>query len=306
MKAVPIGSFTACHGGRQSRAGTARRAALRVGWSCILALSCCQAAADSGPDGQAAGAIGAGQAIPLANEFSISVQPQLYPTRADEARYADALEQAFDAGHRWLDVPQFTLLVDRNPHVQAMLIFWGGAGYPWRLLGASPVSTGLPGRFEHFATPLGLFEHDPVHLDFRAEGTRNAQGIRGYGAKGSRVFDFGWVRAPKGWGNRAISTLRLQMHATDPDFLEPRLGTAQSKGCIRISASLNRFIDLYGLIDQAYEQAAALQHRLFWVLREDRVTGPWSGRYLVVIDSQATERPAWSPAPAVTLPRTPH
>ena len=64
----------------------------------------------------------------------------------------------------------------------------------------------------------------------------------GRGRKGTRVYDFGWVPAAKGWGNGAMSVMRLQMHATDPDQLERRLGTAQSKGCIRIPASLNEFI----------------------------------------------------------------
>lgn len=235
--------------------------------------------------------------IPLALAFAQKVEPRLYPTLTVTATYATALQQTLDRDHRQLDLPQFVLVVDRNPHVQAVLAFWGGAGYSWRLLGASPVSTGLPGRYEHFATPLGVFDHVPTNPDFRAEGTRNALGIRGYGVRGSRVFDFGWVQAPKGWGNHAVSNMRLQMHATDSDVLEPRLGTAQSKGCIRISASLNGFIDLYGLIDKAYELEAEQKGRPSWVLRKDRVSGPWAGRYLVVVDSLSTARPIWSPVP---------
>jgi hypothetical protein len=50
--------------------------------------------------------------------------------------------------------------------------------------------------------------------------------------------------------------MRLQMHATDPDFLEKRLGERASNGCRRISATLNRFIDRYGLIDADYGQVA--------------------------------------------------
>lgn len=48
--------------------------------------------------------------------------------------------------------------------------------------------------------------------------------------------------------------MRLQMHATDPDLLERRLGSAQSKGCIRIPASLNRLIDCYGVLDAEYKR----------------------------------------------------
>ena len=60
----------------------------------------------------------------------------------------------------------------------------------------------------------------PVLVD-RAEGTRNALGIRGYGERGMRVYDFGWVMGDRGWGTGGRSAMRLQMHATDPS-----LGTA--------------------------------------------------------------------------------
>jgi len=55
----------------------------------------------------------------------------------------------------------------------------GSSEVAWRLVGAAPVSTGLPGRFEHFTTPLGVFEHSLANPDFRAEGTKNQFGIRG-------------------------------------------------------------------------------------------------------------------------------
>jgi hypothetical protein len=111
-----------------------------------------------------------------------------------------------------------------------------------------------------------------------------------------RIYDFGWVRAPKGWGDHAEKVMRLQMHATDPDLLERRLASAQSKGCIRIPASLNTFIDHYGILDANYELAAASGRR-FFVLSPDREPTPWSGRYLVVVDSNRQTRPRWSPAP---------
>jgi hypothetical protein len=90
--------------------------------------------------------------------------------------------------------------------------------------------------------------------------------------------------------------MRLQVHATDPARLEPRLGQPESKGCIRIPATLNRFIDRYGLLDADYNSALA-EGRRFWVLRPERVPTPWSGRWLVVVDSLRVARPEWSPAP---------
>lgn len=76
-----------------------------------------------------------------------------------------------------------------------------------------------------------------------------------------------------------------------PDTFEP-----QSKSCIRIPASLNDFIDRYGILDADYERALAEGKKL-WVLHKERTPTPWSGRYLVIVDSGRTERPAWSPAP---------
>ena len=49
--------------------------------------------------------------------------------------------------------------------------------------------------------------------------------------------------------------MRLQMHATDRDRLEPRLGRRESKGCIRIPASLSVWFDRYGVLDAAYDDA---------------------------------------------------
>jgi hypothetical protein len=166
----------------------------------------------------------------------------------------------------------------------------------FRFIGASPASTGQPGRFEHFETPLGVFPHTLDNPDFRAEGTRNEFGILGYGPKGMRVYDFGWVNAPKGWGDGRQSVLRLQLHSTDPELLEPRLGSVQSKGCIRISARLNRFIDRYGILDAAYERAMA-RGETFWVLPSGREPTSWPGEFLVVVDTQRDRRPPWSSRP---------
>jgi hypothetical protein len=193
---------------------------------------------------------------------------------------------------------QYLLVVDRDPEVQAIFLYWRSAQGEYKWVGASPVSTGRPGSYEHFETPMGVFDHSTSNLDFRAEGTRNSEGIRGYGAKGMRIYDFGWQNVPKGWGDGALSQMRLQMHATDPDLLERRLGSVQSKGCIRIPASLNRFLDHYGVLDADYEQALR-EGRSLWMLDPQRKPVADPGRYLIVVDSQRTERPEWSPAPVL-------
>lgn len=160
-------------------------------------------------------------------------------------------------------------MVDRDLWVQAFLLLWRSASGAYVLVGASPVSTGQPGSFDHFQTLLGVFEHTVANPDYRALGTPYRAGIRGNGVKGMRIFDFGWQRAPKGWGDGAVSQIRLQMHATDPDLLEPRLRTAQSKGCIRIPATLNRFLDRFGVLDAAYEESAQDGGKL-WVVDSQR------------------------------------
>jgi hypothetical protein len=80
------------------------------------------------------------------------------------------------------------------------------------------------------------------------------------------------------------------MHATDPDLLEKKLGTPQSKGCIRIPATLNTFIDHYGILDGAYEKAMT-EGMTFWVLSKTREATPWSGRFLVVVDTGRRKGP---------------
>jgi hypothetical protein len=240
----------------------------------------------------------------LAQAYVARVDRRLEVPADEVVRYAQLAEEALARAYIRLEQAQYLAVVDRDPAVQALLLFWRSAGGRYELVGASPVSTGSPGSFDHFATPQGVFAHGPWNPDFRAEGTFNSNGIRGYGLKGMRVYDFGWQRAPKGWGDGAVMEMRLQMHATDPDALEPRLGSAQSKGCVRIPGSLNRLLDHFGVLDAEYERAAREGHPQ-WVLDPARDPGVDSGRYLVVVDSAREERPPWSPAPVLHHRRPP-
>ena len=237
-----------------------------------------------------------------ASRFSAVVDHRLDVPQVDQQRYVLWAEQALaQAGLQSLS-PQAFLVVDRSPQVQAALVMVRTDIGAWQLLGATAVSTGKPGRYEHFITPLGVFAHSLDNPDYRAEGTLNKNGIRGYGVRGRRVFDFGWQDAQRTWGNGGISPMRLQMHATDPRVLEPNLGRVASEGCIRIPASLNLFLDTHGVLDADYEaaaSAAATTGKKLWILKPQRQTVPWPGRYMVIVDSQATERPVWSPLPAV-------
>lgn len=236
---------------------------------------------------------GALAAAPLAREFAREVRLRLAVPKAVGEEYGARLAQALARAGLLPAKAQYYVLVDRNPSVQAVFVYWHGLDGSWQLVGASPASTGRPGEFEHFVTPLGVFPHSLSHPDFRAEGTRNDNGVLGYGAAGMRVFDFGWVDARRGWDGGGIRPMRLQMHATDPDFLEPLLGMAHSKGCIRIPASLDVFVDRHGLLDGDYEAAAAAGVELP-VLRGDRVATLFPGRFLVVVDSERDARPPWA------------
>jgi hypothetical protein len=239
-----------------------------------------------------------GSSSEMALLYRAQVEKILEMPASEIQRYAMLAEDRLFKMGISLAQQQYLLVVDRDPEVQAIFLYWRSAQGEYQWVGASPVSTGRPGSYEHFETPTGVFDHNINNLDFRAEGTRNSEGIRGYGAKGMRIYDFGWQSVPKGWGNGAMSQMRLQMHSTDPELLERRLGSVQSKGCIRIPASLNLLLDHYGVLDADYEQALR-EGRNLWMLDPQRQQVVDPGRYLIVVDSQRTQRPEWSPAPVL-------
>lgn len=232
--------------------------------------------------------------VRLADAFTQEVDRRIELPLPELSVYDALLSRALaDAGIARL-TPQPVLLVDRNPKSQVLLLLWTGEDGGSRILGVVPVSTGIPGGYEHFTTPLGVFRHLPGNPDFRAEGTRNENGILGYGPRGARVYDFGWQVAQRTWDAGAASLMRLQLHATDPDLLEPHLGRPRSKGCIRIPLSFNRFLDRYGVLDADYHEARALGMR-FWLWDSMPVPLVTPGRYLVVVDSARDLPPPWMP-----------
>nr|WP_233835069.1 L,D-transpeptidase [Paraburkholderia sp. ZP32-5] len=253
------------------------------------------ARAVAAPD--AAGVVDPRRAFVLRDVFAQDVNRRLKVPAAEQRAYADRLEAALDAHVLGNVSGEYVVLVDRNANVQALFIYFRAApADAWQMIGASPVSTGRPGEYDHFITPLGVFEHTPDNMDFRSEGTENENHIRGYGRRDMRIFDLGWAQGERGWGKGGMSQMRLQIHATDPTRLEPLLGIRHSKGCVRIPASLNAFLDHYGILDAEYAQLVDSGKSL-WVLKSDRQIMPWAGRFIVVVDSQRKGRPGWSPAP---------
>ncbi|WP_322041310.1 hypothetical protein [Burkholderia diffusa] len=237
------------------------------------------------------------RAIDMRKRFTQEVTRRLNVPASEQRAYGDRLQNALADADLGDLAGEYVALVDRAPNVQALFIYFRATpSNAWLMIGASPVGTGWPGKYDHFLTPLGVFHHSPDNMDFRAEGTTNDNGIRGYGKRDMRIYDFGWVDGERGWGKGGKSPMRFQMHATDPDRLEPLLGIRHSKGCVRIPASLNTFLDTHGILDDDY-QARVEAGKSLWVLRRDRDITPIAGRYLAVIDSARKTRPAWSPAP---------
>lgn len=199
-----------------------------------------------------------------------------------------------------LDRPQLVVVVDRNPKIQQMRILLARSEGAWMDLGGTKVSTGQTGRRDYYITPIGVFLHTDAILDWRAEGTFNENHIRGLGVKGMRVWDFGWQNATKGWGTGETGDIRLLLHATDPEYLERRIGHPASKGCVRIPAAMNRFLDRHGVLDADYERTAKSDVRYAALLLPDRRPTPLAGEALVIVDSSET-----LPATAQTGP-APH
>ena len=220
--------------------------------------------------------------VPRATLFT----PQRRAQWVAMAREQVALATGADGGLR-IDRPQLVVIVDRNEAVEELAVLLVRPGdAAWEVLGGVKVSTGQPGRFDHYITPTGVFLHTADILDYRAEGTFNENGIRGLGVKGMRVWDFGWQWATKGWrpdGERG--QIRLEMHATDPDVLAQRIGRAASQGCIRIPDAMNRFLDRHGVLDVDYEHAALDDIRYRALLLADRHPTPLAGDAMVVVDS---------------------
>jgi hypothetical protein len=267
-----------------SRAGRARRALLSCA-ALVGALGLGQQAQATGMDLQE-----------LDAQFARQVDHRLALPEPEQQRYMGLVQDTLNQAGLAALPTQLFLAVDRSPQVQAAFLLLRTEAGQWHWVGATAVSTGKPGGFEHFITPLGVFLHSPSNPDYRSAGTYNENHIRGYGVRAMRVFDFGWQMAERTWGKGGNSPMRLAMHATDPERLEARLGAVASEGCIRIPASLNHFLDHYGVLDTDYE-AALTQGKTLRVLLPDRQTLPWPGRYLVVLDSGAQTRPSWSSAP---------
>lgn len=185
-----------------------------------------------------------------------------------------------------IGAPQVIVAVDRNPDVQQLRVILANPHGQWQIVGGGKVSTGMAGLRGHYITPTGVFAHTTAIIDYRALGTYNENHIRGLGAKGRRVWDFGWQTAEKGWSpDHELGDMRLALHATDPDVLEPLLGHPHSEGCVRVSGTMNAFLDRHAILDADYLQFAGTDRAIAAVLPANGDPTPLAGEYLVVFDS---------------------
>ncbi len=180
-----------------------------------------------------------------------------------------------------LTEPEFLVVVNRHPNAQSMSVVVTD-GQSVEYVGSAKTSTGHLNRKGYFQTPIGIFENKREFGNYRAQGTKNDNGVRGLGTKGMRVFDFGWQDSIASWGARGPASIRLQMHATDPDLLEQRLGSPASKGCVRIQTGVNTFIDTYGVLDKHYTGSDTEEPG--WVLSKAKKMSKYDGRYMVVME----------------------
>lgn len=184
------------------------------------------------------------------------------------------------------DCPEMFVFADRNPDIQLIMLgFYAGQGVVVAL-GWDQVSTGNPKPVrEYHYTPCGAFANTTDNFSYRAKGTKNSRGWRGFGSKGMRVWDFGWQWTVKPIRGRLDPReIRLLMHATDPDLGQPLLGSVQSKGCVRISEKLNRLLDRYCVLDQLY-LAELPSARIKAILSKDHFPTGLEGRFMLVADS---------------------
>jgi hypothetical protein len=205
----------------------------------------------------------------LSRSFQAVVDRQLQ-VPANEALIYGGLAETELAGYREPVIgPQYLLVVDSCPAVQAAFLFWRLLPGRYELIGASPASTGKPGNPGSVQTPQGVFAQAEVEYAHRLT---------------SRVYDFGLqrVRKPDSGG---FAPLRLQARAAT-GRTGARLGQAQSDGSILLPPGLVAFLDQFGVLDDGRSSAITPGGQAL----------PFAGRYLVVVDSEQDDRPEWAAA----------
>jgi hypothetical protein len=230
----------------------------------------------------------------LAARYASEVDRRLLLPPDEAQRYGALALQSLRAEAIAPILPQYLVLVDRSPQVQALLLFWLTPLDEAVLIGASPISTGRGGEFEYFETPTGVFAHNPANPDFRAEGTVNEKGIAASaaGARASTSAGTGAARLDN--GSTAPPAARHR-----PQRLGPCWVAVQGH---RAPTTLIQLLDRYGLLDADYDAPARRPASGCCRRSAPRARGqplPGDRRH-------RAHAPDWSPAPARRPPPRPH
>jgi len=205
----------------------------------------------------------------LARRYEAIVDRQLQVPGNESIIYGGLAETEIQGNGDPLDGPQYVLVVDSCPSVQAAFLFWRLLPGRYELIGASPASTGNPERTGGLQTPQGVFPQADM---------ANARRLV------ARVYDFGLHRARRA-ATGGFAPLRLQARAAT-GRTGALLGTPQSDGSILLPPGLVAFLDQFGVLDAGRGEA----------LTPAGESLPFAGRYLVVVDSERDERPDWADA----------
>jgi hypothetical protein len=241
------------------------------------------------------------EAARLQDIMAVEAASTIHLSPAREQALIALGQQMAAEDHLFIRQPQLVLIVDRAPQGQLLAMTLARPDGDWQILGATPVSTGKPGRLQHFKTPVGVLLNDGSEIGYRAQGTFNQNHIRGLGVKGMRVWDFGWHTTDDWRIPGATMAVRVEMHATDPDVLEERIGRADSEGCIRLPDALNHFLDRHGIIDAAIERLGEADSGYRALLSPELDPTPLAGDAVIVVDSSEPWAKPYPPETSVAL-----
>jgi len=203
----------------------------------------------------------------LSRRYTALVDRQLRVPSNEALIYGGLAENEVAAFREPLTGPQYMLVVDSCPAVQAAFLFWRLLPGRYELIGASPASTGNPEQAGCVQTPQGVFAQAQVEYGRRLT---------------SRIYDFGRQRTRRGTRG-GFADLRLQARAAT-GRTGALLGQVQSDGCVLLPPGLVAFLDQFGVLDHGRQQGKTPAGESL----------PFAGRYLVVVDSERDERPEWA------------
>jgi hypothetical protein len=214
------------------------------------------------------GALADGVCTPrdLARRYAALVDRQLQVPPNEVLIYGGLAENEVAGARDTPSGPQYMLVVDSCPAVQAAFLFFRLLPGRYELVGASPASTGNPEQAGCVQTPQGVFRQGQVEYSRRLT---------------SRIYDFGRHRTRNG-PRGGFTDLRLQARAAT-GRTGALLGQVQSDGCILLPPGLVAFLDQFGVLDDGRKEGVTPTGEAL----------PFAGRYLVVIDSERDERPEW-------------